>query len=82
MNVTLDGQGYARIDNTYNDSNFSQFHGQIANLLNTMNNLTTEEIETATNYVLKKHASINENMVQFLNDWQTALNQVNTNIDI
>ena len=82
MNVTLDGQGYARIDNTYNDGNFSQFHGQIANLLNTMNNLTTEEIETATNYVLKKYSSINENMVQFLNDWQTALNQVNTNIDI
>ena len=82
MNVTLDGQGYARIDNTYNDSNFSQFHSQIANLLNTMNNLTTDEIETATNYVLKKYASINENMVQFLNDWQTALNQVNTNIDI
>lgn len=82
MNVTLDGQGYARIDNTYNDNNFSQFHSQIANLLNIMNNLTTEEIETATNYVLKKYASINENMIQFLNDWQTALNQVNTNIDI
>lgn len=82
MNVTLDGQGYARIDNTYNDNNFSQFHSQIANLLNTMNNLTTEEIETATNYVLKKYGSINENMLQFLNDWQTALNQVNTNIDI
>lgn len=82
MNVTLDGQGYARIDNTYDNSNFSQFHSQIANILNTMNNLTTEEIETATNYMLKKYSNINENMVQFLSDWQTALNQVNSNIDI
>lgn len=82
MNVTLDGQGYARIDNTYDNSNFSQFHSQIANILNTMNNLTTEEIETATNYMLKKYSNISENMVQFLSDWQTALNQVNSNIDI
>ena len=82
MNVTLDGQGYARIDNTYNNTNFSQFHSQIVNILNTMNNLTTEEIETATNYMLKRYSSISENMVQFLNDWQTALSQVNTNINI
>lgn len=82
MNVTLDGQGYARIDNTYNDTNFSQFHSQIVNILNTMNNLTTEEIETATNYMLKRYSNISENMVQFLSDWQTALNQVNSNIDI
>ena len=82
MNVTLDGQGYARIDNTYDNSNFSNFHSQIANILNTMNNLTTEEIETATNYMLKKYSNISENMVQFLSDWQTALNQVNSNIDI
>lgn len=82
MNISLDGQGYAQIDNTFDDSNFSQFHSQIVNLLDTMNNLTTDEIVAATNHILQKYPNISENMLQFLNDWQNVLNQVNTNIDI
>lgn len=82
MNVTLDGNGYARIDNTYNNTNFSDFTTHVRNILSLMETLDPQQITDATNIVIARYAGITENYTEFIRDWEDILTKVNNGLTI
>lgn len=82
MNVTLDGNGYARIDGTYNNSNFSDFTSQVRNILSLMETLDRQQITDATNIVIECYAGTTENYNEFIRDWADILTKVNNGLTI
>lgn len=82
MNVTLDSNGYARIDGAYNNSNFSDFTNQVRNILSLMNTLDRQQITDATNEVINRYAGITENYTEFMRDWADILTKVNNGLTI
>lgn len=82
MNVTLDSNGYARIDGHYDNSNFSDFTSQVRNILSLMNTLDRQQITDATNTVIERYAGITENYTEFMRDWADILTKVNNGLTI
>jgi hypothetical protein len=82
MNVTLDGNGYARIDGTYNNSNFSDFTNQVRHILSLMEMLDRQQITDATNIVIERYAGTTENYNEFMRDWADILTKVNNGLTI
>lgn len=82
MNVTLDGNGYARIDETYNNSNFNDFTSQVRNILSLMETLDRQQITDATNIVIERYAGTTENYNEFIRDWADILTKVNNGLTI
>lgn len=82
MNVTLDGNGYARIDEHYDNTNFSDFTNQVRNILSLMNTLDRQQITDATNTVIERYAGITENYIEFMRDWADILTKVNNGLTI
>lgn len=82
MNVTLDGNGYARIDGTYNNTNFNDFTNQVRHILSLMETLDPQQITDATNIVITRYAGITENYTEFMRDWEDILTKVNNGLTI
>lgn len=82
MNVTLDGNGYARIDGAYNNSNFNDFTNQVRHILSLMETLDRQQITDATNEVINRYAGITENYTEFMRDWADILTKVNNGLTI
>lgn len=82
MNVTLDGNGYARIDGTYNNTNFNDFTNQVRHILSLMETLDPQQITDATNYVIARYTGITENYSGFIRDWTDILTKVNNGLTI
>lgn len=82
MNVTLDGNGYARIDGTYNNTNFNDFTNQVRHILSLMETLDPQQITDATNYVIARYTGITENYNEFIRDWTDILTKVNNGLTI
>lgn len=82
MNVTLDGNGYARIDGTYNNTNFNDFTNQVRHILSLMETLDPQQITDATNYVIARYTDITENYSEFIRDWTDILTKVNNGLTI
>lgn len=82
MNVTLDGNGYARIDGTYNNTNFNDFNNQVRHILSLMETLDQQQITDATNYVIARYTSITDNYSEFIRDWTDILTKVNNGLTI
>lgn len=82
MNVTLDGNGYARIDGTYNNTNFNDFTNQVRHILSLMETLDPQQITDATNYVIARYTGITENYSEFIRDWSDILTKVNNGLTI
>jgi len=82
MNVTLDGNGYARIDGTYNNSNFNDFTSQVRHILSLMETLDRQQITDATNIVIERYAGTTENYNEFIRDWADILTKVNNGLTI
>lgn len=82
MNVTLDGNGYARIDGSYNNTNFNVFTNQVRHILSLMETLDPQQITDATNIVIARYAGITENYTEFMRDWEDILTKVNNGLTI
>lgn len=82
MNVNLDGNGYARIDGTYNNSNFNDFTTQVRHILSLMDTLDPQQITDATNIVIARYTGITENYSEFIRDWTDILTKVNNGLTI
>ena len=82
MNVTLDGNGYARIDGTYNNTNFNDFTNQVRHILSLMETLDPQQITDATNIVIARYTGITENYSEFIRDWTDILTKVNNGLTI
>ena len=82
MNVTLDGNGYARIDGTYNNTNFNDFNTQVRHILSLMETLDPQQITDATNIVIARYTGITENYSEFIRDWTDILTKVNNGLTI
>ena len=82
MNVTLDGNGYARIDGPYNNTNFKDFTKQVRQILSLMETLDPQQITDATNIVIARYTGITENYSEFIREWTDILTQVNNGLTI
>lgn len=76
MNISLNGNGYAQIDNTLNPTNLSDVQMRMTNLLNTMKQLDNNQIINATNTLIDRYRNVNANFVEFMEEWQQLLDKV------